>query len=619
MSYSQTTKTTSSSSSAGGVKGRQLSESDSGSLSGGRQSNIAVRTFMISRSDPNASRNCRVSSSMSSRGSMGGGMGLSAGVAQQLSQAGITGFKGDREKEKQQMQQLNERLANYIERVNFYLAENQRLEAENEALRNRKGEDLQPIRDMYENELQQARKVIDELSVKQGVAEAKVTGLNDEIRRLQDLIATYEIQAVDYRKKLSALDAQIGDLEGELASLRARFGSRDDESDKQRDLILKYQDQIRNLREDLDQETAAHIESECLAQTKSEECAFYRDLLDQLELMKPEPIKIKGMEAADFWQQHMKKAIRDIQAACDEKVNLMQQDCEAKFASQVQAMKSGAVKDNMQLASSKEEVTKLRGQLSESKAAYAALAQKIGILTAERDSYAARVSELETQMDEMRLKYDSQIQALEMELAGVMEQLRVLMDAKLSMELEIACYKKLLEGEEQRSSFRSLVESSLGSSSSGGQALSAALGGASMSSSSSSSTQQSSGSMSSSSGRMQVQRRSKGAVGFSSIDHSGGSVVIENDGKNASSKTVSLGGWKIVKKTGDRVVHEVMLKDYSLGAGQSFTVWAKGAKESTSASNEQVAEVFSFGVGNCVWSLIDNSGDEKATLTANFL
>ena len=96
--------------------------------------------------------------------------------------------------------------------------------------------------------------------------------------------------------------------------------------------------------------------------------------------MKPEPIKIKGMDAAEFWQSHMKKAIRDIQSACDEKVNLMQSDIEAKFSSQVQAMKSGAVKDNMQLASSKEEVTKLRGQLSESKAAYAALAQKVKIV-----------------------------------------------------------------------------------------------------------------------------------------------------------------------------------------------------------------------------------------------
>jgi len=599
------------SSSSSSVKGGQRSESESGSMSGGRQSGIAVRSFLISRVDPNASRNSRSSMSMSSRSSMGGGMGLSAGVAQQLSAAGITGFKGDREKEKMQMQNLNERLASYIEKVNFLYAENQRLEAENEALRNRKGEDFQPIRDTYENELLQARKVIDELSVKQGVAEAKVNGLNDEILRLQDLISTYESQAVDYRKKLSALDAQIGDLEGELAALRARFGSRDDESDKQRDLIVKYQEQIRNLREDLDNETTAHIESECLAQTKAEEVAFYRDLLDQLELMKPEPIKIKGMDAAEFWQSHMKKAIRDIQSACDEKVNIMQQDIEAKFSSQVQAMKSGAVKDNMQLASSKEEVTKLRGQLADSKASYAALAQKIGILQAERDQYAARVGELETQMDEMRLKYDSQIQSLELELAGVMDQLRVLMDAKLSMELEIACYKKLLEGEENRVSFRSLVESSLGSSTSGGQALSSALSGGQM--------QQSQGSMSSSSGRMQVQRRSKGAVGFSSIDHSGGSVVIENDGKNANAKTVSLAGWKIVKKAGEKVVQEILLKDFSLSAGQSYTVWAKGAKETATASNEMVADAFSFGVGNCVWSLFDNSGDEKATLTANFL
>ena len=46
---------------------------------------------------------------------------------------------------------------------------------------------LQPIRDMYENELSQARQVIDDLSVKGGVAEAKATGLNEEIDRLNDV------------------------------------------------------------------------------------------------------------------------------------------------------------------------------------------------------------------------------------------------------------------------------------------------------------------------------------------------------------------------------------------------------------------------------------------------
>merc|ERR1719239_982947 len=412
---------------------------------------------MISRVDPGA-RGSRggVKGGRASMGG-GGGMGLSAGVAQQLSQAGISGFKGDREKEKLQMRGLNERLATYIEKVQFLHAENQRLDAENEALRNRKGEDLQPIRDMYENELNQARKVIDQLTAKEGIAEAKVSGLNDEIHRLNDLIVTYENQAIDYRKKLGSLDTQIGELEAEIASLRARMGTRDDDGEKQRTLVTKYQDQIRNLREDLDQSTTAHIEAECLAQTKSEECAFYKDLLDQLELMKPEPIKIKGMEAAEFWQSNMKKAIRDIQAACDEKVDLIQQDCEARFSTQVSAMKSGSVKDTMQLATTKEEVTKTKSQMAETKSLLAQLQQKLAVVSAEKEAFAGQVNGLNMDMDQMKIDYDTKIHGLEMDLSGVMEQLKTLSDAKLSMELEIAMYKKLLEGEESRSSFRGLV------------------------------------------------------------------------------------------------------------------------------------------------------------------
>lgn len=150
----------------------------------GRASKIQPRAFVITRSAPTSSR----SSSYSSRG---GGYNvhssISPGVYQQLSSSGIVDFKGNREKEKREMQNLNERLASYIEKVHFLDAQVKKLEAENEALRNRKVEDLQPIRDAYENELSQARKVIDELSSTKGVAEAKLAGLGDEVTSLRDL------------------------------------------------------------------------------------------------------------------------------------------------------------------------------------------------------------------------------------------------------------------------------------------------------------------------------------------------------------------------------------------------------------------------------------------------
>jgi predicted nucleic acid-binding Zn-ribbon protein len=394
---------------------------------------------------------------------------------QQLSNSGITDFKGNRQKEKREMQNLNERLAMYIEKVNFLDAQNKKLEAENEALRNRKVEDLQPIRDAYENELSQARKVIDELSGTKGVAEAKCVGLQDEIDRLRDLIATYESQGKDYRKKIDSQANQIGEYEGELHTLRLRVGSLEDENAKLRELLEKVQDQIRGLRSDLDQETAAHIEAECLAQTKAEEAAFYKDLLDQAELMKPEPITIKGMDTADYWNSQMKKALREINAAYDEKIDLIQADAEAKFQAQIAGLRAGNVKDNMQLTNAQEEIKKLRGQMGDKNTAYAEMATRLATLQAERDELARRLAEMERELESERLRYSTDVQSLETELAGVMEQLQVLMDAKLSMELEIACYKKLLEGEESRVGLRSLVEQAIGTQSKGAASLADAI------------------------------------------------------------------------------------------------------------------------------------------------
>jgi len=426
----------------------------SGSAGGfGRSSAIQTRNFVFTRNDPNARASRRSSSQGRAGGGGGGGSGMmSAGVASALAGSGVTSFKGNRESEKKEMQNLNERLGSYIEKMHYKDAEIQKLTAENEALRNRKGQDLQPIRDMYEGELDTARGVIDEMSTKQGVAEAKVIGLQDEITRLNDLLSTFESQAAESRKRIGSMDAQIGELEGELAALRARSGSKDTEGEKQREMVTKYQDQIRGMREDLDSAVAAHIEAECLAQTKSEEASFYKDLLDQIELMKPEPITIKGLDAAEFWQTSMKKALREIQAAADEKVDMIQQDAEAKMSSQMAVMQSSSVKENMQVSASKEEISRLKEQIASKSSDTSGMQNKIAQLTSANEELTRQLSAKETELDSLRLSYDSKLMTLTTELDSVMSQLQVLMDAKLSLELEIACYQKLLEGEESRAS-----------------------------------------------------------------------------------------------------------------------------------------------------------------------
>lgn len=71
-------------------------------------------------------------------------------------------------------------------------------------------------------------------------------------------------------------------------------------------------------------------------------------------------------------------------------------------------------------------------------------------LQAERDELSRQLSEIERELEEFKIKYNHDISDYENELSAVLEQLRLLMDAKMSLELEISCYKKLLEGEETR-------------------------------------------------------------------------------------------------------------------------------------------------------------------------
>lgn len=146
---------------------------------------VQTKSVIISRSTNAPRRSMYSSGGYGSQQRMS--MTLNPAVYSQISSTGIADFRGSREKEKKEMQDLNERLASYIEKVRWLEAKNKQLEAEIEALRNRKQEDWKPIRDMFEGELDQARKVIAELSTQKGVSEARVAGYQDEIQSLKDL------------------------------------------------------------------------------------------------------------------------------------------------------------------------------------------------------------------------------------------------------------------------------------------------------------------------------------------------------------------------------------------------------------------------------------------------
>ena len=140
---------------------------------------VSHRTTVIQRTPAGSGH--VVNRSSTSRLSMGSGPNFSAGTLAGLSHKGVNDVIQTRDREKKDMQGLNERFASYIEKVRFLEAQNKALLAEIERLKKLKGFDVSEIKELYEQEIAESRNVIDELSKEKAKFDSTLVGLQDAL------------------------------------------------------------------------------------------------------------------------------------------------------------------------------------------------------------------------------------------------------------------------------------------------------------------------------------------------------------------------------------------------------------------------------------------------------
>jgi len=114
-----------------------------------------------------------------------GAPALSPGGYEKITNTGVTSVKQHREREKKDMQDLNERFASYIEKVRFLEAQNRKLGSELEQLKSKWGKETSAVKQMYEAELAEARKLIDDLTRDKASLEIKNNSLQEQMSDLQ--------------------------------------------------------------------------------------------------------------------------------------------------------------------------------------------------------------------------------------------------------------------------------------------------------------------------------------------------------------------------------------------------------------------------------------------------
>jgi intermediate filament protein if len=572
------------------------------------------------------------------------GAGVPSGAYANVTTTGVTAVKSSREREKKDMQDLNERFASYIEKVRFLEAQNRRLADELEKLKAKWGKETTQIKAMYQAELDEARKCLDDSDREKARLEIRVASLEEQLEELRQKLLEANKAVVEERERSQRNNQQLSDYEAEINLLRRRLEQLEADRDKDKKQIAQLQDALNRARVDLDNETLLHVDAENRRQTLEEELEFLKQVHDQeLKELAALAYRDTTAENREYWKNEMGQALREIHQVYDDKMEGMRGELETFYNLKIQEFRTGATRQNMESQHTKEENKRLRTSVTEARDKLADLDAKCAALQRELDALRrekeARERELEAENNEFKME----VVKLRAEMEAILRELQSIMDSKLGLELEIAAYRKLLEGEESRIGLRSVVDALVagqetqiqasqsyasyagvggGSYSSGGGmggaggSLSMSVGGGGGSASfGASSGLDSSMRMSQvvkgeMSAKTTYQRSAKGPVSIAECSADGKYIALENTGR----KEESLDGWKLVRNIDGVDRPEFVLGQTVIDPVTKIKIWALGSKPPGAPATDLEYWESSWGTGSSVITkLVNPGGEDRAT------
>ncbi|XP_013877246.1 desmin b [Austrofundulus limnaeus] len=315
-------------------------------------------------------------------------------------------FLTTRTNEKAELQHLNDRFASYIEKVRFLEQQNQALTVEVERLR---GREPMRVSNLYEEEMSELKRQVEILTNHRSRLEVERDNLGDDLDKL--------------KIRLQEEILQKEEAENNLAAFRA----------------------------DVDAATLARLDLERRIETLLEEISFLKRIHEEeIRELQSQMQETQVQIQMDMSKPDLTAALRDIRAQYEGIAAKNIAEAEEWYKSKVSDLNQAVSKNNEALKQARQETMEFRHQIQ-------AYTCEIDSLKGTNESLMRQMRDLEDRHGLEAVSFQDTITRLEVEIANMKDEMarhlreyQDLLNVKMALDVEIATYRKLLEGEESR-------------------------------------------------------------------------------------------------------------------------------------------------------------------------